>query len=372
MASVFRSDLARQEQVVDDEIGEADELVPEKQEAISLPDEDGEEEIEEDLLGEYILEDMKLALFEGRFVTPLVALLGLFIAYLVTIFPHSGGGYTFLSKHNEPINFELVRPVLSDESQLKIRKIALYAETNFWMPHPSYDVVSLVFHTSIAKGGVLQPPQLFYDGVTFGISAENSHNLVYTAQAKDKVGTLYAQLVNMKPNPTHVFLRSAHLNASNWNETGYAVHFSYEDLKKQGKLSSDPLQPWKRVLEDVLKVARDYNQVYLTMWYPHKFGNTNDASEPLKYQNIIQQIIPTRTGLQHLKSTAVVWMSKVNHTRPIKIPDIYRKPWSANDHWSRFLSNTTRRQLEEEKVRALVESGFMNTEESEIIILEHD
>jgi hypothetical protein len=65
-------------------------------------------------------------------------------------------------------------------------------------------------------------------------------------------------------------------------------------------------------------------------------------------------------------------MSRVNHTRPIKIPDIYRKPWTANDHWSRFLENSTRRQLEEEKVKSLVESGFMDTEESEIIILPED
>lgn len=42
---------------------------------------------------------------------------------------------------------------------------------------------------------------------------------------------------------------------------GLAVHFSYSDLEKQGKLSSDVLQPWKRVLEDVLILARQFKQV---------------------------------------------------------------------------------------------------------------
>ena len=51
-----------------------------------------------------------------------------------------------------------------------------------------------------------------------------------------------------------------------------AIYFAYTDLEKQGKLSSDKLMPYKRVLEDVLVIARNYKQVYIMAWYPHQFG----------------------------------------------------------------------------------------------------
>ncbi len=63
--------------------------------------------------------------------------------------------------------------------------------------------------------------------------------------------------------------------------------------------------------EDMLVIARKYRQSYITVWYPHKFGEVKfgDNNDMRRYTNIVQQTLPTRTGLNELKSTAVVWMS---------------------------------------------------------------
>jgi hypothetical protein len=128
-------------------------------------------------------------------------------------------------------------------------------------------------------------------------------------------------------------------------EYGYAVYFSYDDLDKQGKLSSDPLQPWKRVAEDMLRIARDYHQVYITVWYPHSFGECLASQGCDQSQHtfdvILQTIIPTRTGLNNIKSTSAVWMSEANYTEPhtLRKPHVYRSPWTSDEHeyWRRMM-----------------------------------
>lgn len=53
----------------------------------------------------------------------------------------------------------------------------MYAETIFELPsNTNNDLVSLKFHTSASKYGHFQPPEIFYSGVMFAISSENSHN----------------------------------------------------------------------------------------------------------------------------------------------------------------------------------------------------
>lgn len=147
--------------------------------------------------------------------------------------------------------------------------------------------------------------------------------------------------------------RSAKCNSTDWTETGYSVYFSYKDLFKQGMLSSDKLLPWKRVKEDILIIARKFKQVYITVWYPHQFGiedeDNNKSNNEVnitklnfdqyekkkmkyKYTNIIQSIIPTRTGLNSLQSTAVVWLSAINETSPIIPQRIFREIQYENEN----------------------------------------
>jgi hypothetical protein len=139
-----------------------------------------------------------------------------------------------------------------------------------------------------------------------------------------------------------VLHRTVRCNVSNWEEVGFAAYFSYSDLKAQGKFSSDKLQPWKRVSEDVMRVARKFKQFYITVWYPSEFGvlsndDQHSVSKAHSLKTIIQQTLPTRTGLNELKSTGVVWLSAVNRTRPsIRKQTMYQKDWSEEDHWSMY------------------------------------
>ena len=242
----------------------------------------------------------------------------------------------------------------------------MYAETSFVLPLPSYDTVKIRFHTSVSDHGNDPPPDIFFQGVTFGITSQNPYNLEYTGQMEFASEDLYADLLNMHPRPTSVMKRLASYNQTRWMESGYAVHFSYSDLLKSGKLSSDRRQPWKRVVDDIIEIARDYKQVYITVWYPHAFGQleerhtsssrdisttavsgdssqTTDDNLPgirsvelddddedakqVPYTKIIkqrkhessvilQEIIPTRTGLGAIQSSTVVWLSAVNGSAP--------------------------------------------------------
>jgi hypothetical protein len=92
-------------------------------------------------------------------------------------------------------------------------------------------------------------------------------------------------------------------------------------------LSSDTLQPWKRVQETVIWTARKFKQIYILVWYPHRFGAEEAGAthtERHKYQNIIQMVVPTRTGLDGLRSTAAVWLTAHNDTAPTIKPRMVR------------------------------------------------
>lgn len=70
----------------------------------------------------------------------------------------------------------------------------------------------------------------------------------------------------------------------------------------------------------MLKIARKYRQIYVTQWYPSKFGRQDGPElEKNKHQHetIVRQIIPTRTGLNNIKSTCAVWLWSINGVQPI-------------------------------------------------------
>jgi len=274
--------------------------------------------------------DILSSLFAARFTAPIVAILGIVMAYQITIAPYiqeTRVNKVTVLKKDRPIG--LIRPYLSPEDMTYIQKVTMNAQTQFSMHSPESDIVNLRFYKAAPQHGTPPPPELFYEGVTFGLSEENPFSLEYTAQLSSMNKKLLSDLEGMNPSPTYVINRTANFNNSMWSETGYAVHFSYVDLEKQGKLSSDLLQPWKRVVEDILEIARKHKQIYITAWYPHSFGkrslneektftdrrklndrsNEEDRTDLHRFDVILQQIIPTRTGLDGIKSTAAVWLS---------------------------------------------------------------
>ena len=120
-------------------------------------------------------------------------------------------------------------------------------------------------------------------------------------------------------------------------EDGLAVHFSLLDLNKQGSLSNDILYPWNGVTDKVLKIARNHRQSYIFVWFPHRFGKEHEKFVPnTRYQNVIQRIVPTRTGYNEIKSEVVVWMSAINFTTTLKEEDVIQKPWTDEDHWTMY------------------------------------
>ena len=118
-----------------------------------------------------------------------------------------------------------------------------------------------------------------------------------------------------------------------------AVYFSLSDLQKQGRLSSDVMYPWKRSVEPVLKIARQFRQAYVFLWFPHRFGKNPSDDNSHKFQNVIQQIRPTRTGYNGIKSDVVVWLSALNYTALQRQTGPVLKPWTTDDHWSMYKNN---------------------------------
>ena len=324
-----------------------------------------------------LLGDILSAIYDARYAAPIFAAFAAFLLYQITIAPYSDSNSNAwkdqMAIDSRP--FGLIRPNLTDHEMLYIHRVCMYAETSFELPLPSYDTIKIRFQTSVSDHGNDPPPDIFFQGVTFGITSQNPYNLEYTGQMEFASEDLYTDLLNMHPRPTTIMKRLASYNQTRWTESGYAVHFSYSDLLKSGKLSSDRRQPWKRVVDDVIEIARDYKQVYITVWYPHAFGQleerpttsslssegtstmttsgdgsqtTNDnlsGTRTIDLENdeddvyakhipyakivkerkhestvILQEIIPTRTGLGTIQSSTVVWLSAVNGSEPGAFP----------------------------------------------------
>ena len=129
--------------------------------------------------------------------------------------------------------------------------------------------------------------------------------------------------------------RSSRNNDTSWLEEGLAVHFSLADLKRQGRLSSDVVYPWKRATDSILKVARKHRQSYIFVWFPYNFAKPY-GNNPSTYSNVIQRVLPTRTGYHNIKSEVVVWLSAVNFSTTLKEEDVVMKEWTSDDHWSMY------------------------------------
>lgn len=325
------------------ESGEPRALAAEVEDDEELDDE-GPQKAEEVVMGEHIVNEVLIAVWEARYLGPLLALLGLWLGYQLTIAPYR---FSVAEKSVADVELWKIRPILAEEEQRLIRLNTMNAETEFKLPLPSYDTIKLRFHSAATHKGIHQPPELFYEGVTFGLSDANSHGLQYHAHRNLQYDDMYGDLVSMRPQPTSVMVRSSQLNSTGWKESGYAVYFSYKDLARQGKLSSDKLQPWKRVLDDVLVIARNYHQVCITAWYPHEFGRPSPEEDKFRdqndadydkhlYETVLQQVIPTRTGLTYLRSTVPVWMSAINSSTPVNRKLVYQKEWTEDDHYTHY------------------------------------
>jgi hypothetical protein len=64
------------------------------------------------------------------------------------------------------------------------------------------------------------------------------------------------------------------------------------------------------IFEDIqrsmMKIAQKHKQIYVVVWHPHTFGEIH-SEDKLRHVVILQEILPTRTGLNKLRSTFTVW-----------------------------------------------------------------
>jgi hypothetical protein len=178
-------------------------------------------------------------------------------------------------------------------------------------------------------------------------------------------------------SPPITLIRRTRNNDTNWTEFGYAVYFNLEELEAQGMqlilrsqsphltrlvasgyLSSDSAAPWKRTLQPILKIARKYRQLYVTQWAPSKFGSQDLAQMKGNrhlHETVVRQIIPTRTGLNNIKSTGVVWLWLQNGTEVKKEELVVRKEWTKEDNWTHYPTKRQQEEQEEQQQQQLQE-----------------
>ena len=306
---------------------------------------EGEGQGQVEKLGGHVMDDLKRSLWEMRYVGLISAFIGFVIALQLTVTPYRVSN--MMSKTNVMTMQDLhsVRPVLSAPQLLTIHKDTMKSETEFWLPDEWNTRVKLRFHNVANRGGSFMPPGIFYEGVVYGVSAKNSHGVTYSSSlTPESQQEMDQALSELQPPPTAIMRRMAANNATGWEEEGYGVFYSYADLLTAGKLSGDKLSPWSRIEESVLTVARSFKQVCVFRWHPHTFGKPRESEmamtgrSPRDYVSIIQQVVPTRTGLDALKSSVVVWASQMNSQELEPTPAVVRKEWSSSDHWTHYLN----------------------------------
>lgn len=272
---------------------------------------------EEDLSAVSFLQELRLALFEARYWAPICAIICFFVAFYVTTTPYQQQSL-YKRQINSLDDLKLVRPMLVHSEIGKIKQNTMYAETGLVMPNN--DRIDLQFFTTATDEGHFRLPDLFYRGVTFGITAENP----FASNPGMTSAMLLEKLRTMSTRPTHIMPRVSRNKKTGWSESGYAVYFSREDLLQADMLSNEPGEPWKRVREEILRVARQFKQVTVYQWAPHAFG-AEDADDPYLNWAVLQLVVPTRTGLSGIESSVTVWLAAVNGTAPVKPREYYRK-----------------------------------------------
>lgn len=131
------------------------------------------------------------------------------------------------------------------------------------------------------------------------------------------------------------------MNITNLNETSNILY------------NSNMLnRPYQKLINNIVNVARLHKQSYITLWYPQQFGklnitynildNDNDNQDILinkfikynklisnnyLYTSLIQEFYPTRTGLNELKDSSAVWLTKVNNIEAWKIDETIEENW---------------------------------------------
>lgn len=136
-------------------------------------------------------------------------------------------------------------------------------------------------------------------------------------------------------------------------------------------------RPWQGLVDQMVSLARRHKQPYITLWYPQHFGQLNItevpeteqileelsalvltspedepeeltlakkeeikaiqaskflrlnkvASRNFLYTTLVQEFLPTRTGMDALKDSSSVWLTKVNGVNSWKVDRTLQEEW---------------------------------------------
>lgn len=235
------------------------------------------------LINRSLWDDFIDAFDQARYPLLVAILLLIVVGYQVTIGQYRGGPSTgdVPTQHTWD-TLKFIRPVLPAQKQYMVNENTLFAETTLLLPNN--DAISFKFQPTTDKYGTFQLPELFYQGVFFSIGLGNSHNVDYSSTKTFTVKDMFRRLSALNPKPMYIAPRMStragkipvdepELFSNDWSEQGFVVYYSYKQLDAEGLLSSaTPTQPWKRLSETLLEVAREFKQMYITVYYANAFG----------------------------------------------------------------------------------------------------
>lgn len=242
--------------------------------------------------------DICHSLWIGKYFIVIGGLIGFGIAFYMTIWKYKVASVENINTLHTWESLSLIRPVLNKEKKLEVYSNVLYGETSLQLPNN--EAISFRYHDRVDKYGSQQLPELFYHGVMFSIGLGNSHGVPYSSvspnpNASDDqhrqladMHSLFESISDLKPKPVYIAPRTIRNNNTKWSEHGYMLYYSYKQLEEHGLLSNaDPLQPWRRVSESILTIARQYKQFYITVYYANAFGpsSTNQMHKIIENNN---------------------------------------------------------------------------------------
>ena len=185
-------------------------------------------------------------------------------------------------------------------------------------------------HKVSGERGHLRLPRRFYEAATFGLTAHASTPYLYeetfnVTAAHESLG-LALRNRTLDPPPSRVLPWRAALPHRADDADGWLVQYDLRDLtawrenkrnhwwsaarKAQNRL--DALQSgsldhdWTEAKHAMEKLARQHDQLLIMSWMPAHFAAPH-ADDEFRHCHILQEIVPTRSGYQHLRESSVVW-----------------------------------------------------------------
>eukprot|EP00903_Cladosiphon_okamuranus_P014096 g13102.t1 len=151
--------------------------------------------------------------------------------------------------------------------------------------------------TAAPKEGHMRLPDQFYQGLHFGLAAwDEWGEKLDDEENRRRSDELRESLGGLNPQPSAIYPTTFEGDVE-----GFTVAFSAVSLGKQAKRSvrerSDPV--WAEAEGAVLKLA-------VMKWHPKVWGPGHEDDENL-HTSVLQEVLPTRTGLRKLGSTVAVY-----------------------------------------------------------------